>query len=283
MAAASDYAGAAACQTCHAAEIAAQSQSAHASSLAPSSPSQPGEWAFGAGTQAMTFVKRQDADNYMELGETWYRQINGFALTPGHHNKDGVRYRIFDPSAAILRCFSCHSTGPVTLDATEAIIPHELGVRCEACHGPAAAHASDPVGSPMRDPTRLTPDEVNGLCGQCHRMPAIAGDATDLHNPWNARHQPLMLAASECFRRSGKLSCVTCHSPHAALVRSLVTYDHICQNCHPGVAHKEAISRKACASCHMPRARPLQNLSFANHRIAVYSPNDAMSPIARRH
>ena len=280
MAAGSDYAGAAACQKCHPAEFADQEQSAHSSALAPSTPQQPGEWAFGAGRQATTFVKRQDADNYLELGETWYRQTKGFGLTPGHQNKEGVLYRTFDPSAAILRCFSCHSTGPVELDATEAIVPHELGVRCEACHGPAAAHAGDPVTNRMRDPTKLTPNDLNGLCGECHRMPAIAGDSTDLQNPWNARHQPLMLAASACFR-TGKLSCVTCHSPHAPLERKLSNYDHVCEHCHATVRHKERVAGTACAVCHMPRAQPLPNLSFANHRIAVYAESDAMKPISR--
>ncbi len=271
--AASDYAGAAACQKCHPADFAAQSQSAHSSALARSNPSQPGEWAFGAGRQAITFVKRQDADRYLELGETWFRQIDGFSLTPGHRNPDGVLYRTFDPSAAILRCFSCHSTGPVSLDATEAIVPLELGVRCEACHGTAAAHAADPTGHAVRDPKRLTPDELNALCGECHRMPAAAGDSTDLHNPWNARHQPLMLAASACFR-SGKLSCVTCHSPHAPLETNLAAYNKVCQNCHAQVHHNQPLNGQSCAGCHMPRARPLPNLSFANHRIAVYLPSD---------
>ena len=41
---------------------------------------------------------------------------------------DGTSYRLFDPSGAILRCFSCHSTGPLTLAADDAILPHELGV-----------------------------------------------------------------------------------------------------------------------------------------------------------
>ena len=38
--------------------------------------------------------------------------------------------------------------------AAGAIQPHELGIRCEDCHGPAAAHASRPVllvgSSPLR-------------------------------------------------------------------------------------------------------------------------------------
>jgi hypothetical protein len=284
-----DYAGAAACQRCHAAEFSAQSATAHASALARSKPPQPGEWAFGAGTQAITFVSRRDSEHYVELGETWFRKINGFALTPGHRDRAGVSYRIFDPSAAILRCFACHSTGPLSFDASEWIIPHEPGVRCEACHGPAAAHARDPQRNKMADPKQLSAGDLNTLCGACHRMPAAAGDATDLHNPWNARHQPLLLAASACFRESrGGLSCVTCHASHAPLERRLASYDAVCKNCHSSALHKlprhaQPMAGRACADCHMPQAHPGPNLAFTNHRIAVYGATDAMSPIYPRH
>src|SRR5580698_5827320 len=80
----SPYAGAAACRPCHAAEYDAQSASGHARALTPSKPPQPGEWAFGGASQAITFVRRRDAETYVELGQSWFRAINGFAATPGH-------------------------------------------------------------------------------------------------------------------------------------------------------------------------------------------------------
>lgn len=279
-AAVSDYAGAAACRTCHPAEFAAQSSSAHAHALARSNPSQPGEWAFGAGLQAITFVSRAGSENYLELGESWYRKLNGMALTPGHHNTAGVRYRIFDPSAAILRCFSCHSTGPISVaPADESIVPLEPGVRCEVCHGPAASHGRDPRLVHPRNPLRLSASELNDLCGACHRMPSPAGGAADLRNPWNARHQPLMLAASSCFLKSdGRLNCFTCHAPHAPLEQRLAAYDGACVKCHSSPRHTRPTEGRPCAGCHMPAVRPLPNLAFANHRIAVYTPADPMWP-----
>ena len=98
----SGYAGADACRNCHRAEFDAQSRSAHARSLAHSQPPQPGDWAFGAGEQAITFVRRLNSEYYLEEGETWYRALAGFARTPGHVSSGGVRDRIFDPSATIL-------------------------------------------------------------------------------------------------------------------------------------------------------------------------------------
>jgi len=106
-----------------------------------------------------------------------------------------------------LRCFACHSTGPLKLAADQAVLPYEPGVRCEVCHGPAAAHARDPARVRPDNPGRLTADRLHAFCGACHRMSAGAADAPDLRNPWNARHQPLLLAASRCFGESkGKLS-----------------------------------------------------------------------------
>lgn len=251
-----------------------------------SKPPQPGEWAFGAGLQAITFVSRVEDDNYLELGASWYRRLNGLALTPGHRNAAGVRYRIFDPSAAILRCFACHSTGPIAIAVApektlqENIVPQELGVRCEVCHGPAAAHARDPQHVHPRNPAKLSASELNDLCGACHRMPAAAGSATDLRNPWNARHQPLLLALSACFRQSqGRLTCFTCHAPHAPLETKLAAYNAACAKCHAAPRHARPVQGRPCAECHMPAARPLPNLAFANHRIAIYAPSDPMWPV----
>jgi hypothetical protein len=104
------YAGAGACSNCHRAEAEAQGKSAHAHAIARSSSGQPGDWAFGAGEQAITFARRLDPEHYLEEGKSWYRRLNGFAATPGAASAVGTKYRIFDPEAGILRCFACHST-----------------------------------------------------------------------------------------------------------------------------------------------------------------------------
>src|SRR6187455_3096589 len=75
---AADYAGASACVTCHPSHSQRQSITAHARALAKATPTQPGEWAFGAGTQAVTFVRRLDADSYLEEARSWYRESNGY-------------------------------------------------------------------------------------------------------------------------------------------------------------------------------------------------------------
>ncbi len=275
----SDYAGAAACKACHAPQYAAQIKSEHASALAKSKPEQPGEWAFGSGLQAITFVSRADQETYLEHGESWFRELKDYARTPGHPTAAGMRYRIFDPAARILRCFACHSTGPVTLSKEEAIVPTELGVRCEDCHGPSAAHVASPSTAKPVNPARMTSVQVNGLCGSCHRMPAAADDTPDLRNPWNARHQPLTLAASRCFNESkGRLSCTTCHDPHAPLERKTAGYNAACVKCHASPKHKEEVAGDSCVRCHMPGVKIPPGIVFANHRIAVFNASDPLTP-----
>lgn len=281
---ASDYAGSEACRHCHAAEFAAQSATAHAHALAPSAPPQPGDWAFGAGVQAITFVRRLDSEFYLEEGRSWYRALGGLARTPGHADTAGIRDRVFDPGAAILRCFGCHSTGPLRVSGDRTITPAEPGVRCEVCHGPAAAHARDPARVRPRNPGSFTAGELNGFCGQCHRAPLEAGESVMLTEPWNARHQPLMLDASACFRQSqGRLTCLTCHSPHAPLERTSAAYDSVCGRCHAAPSHQAAVAGEACVDCHMPKVAAQPYLLFSNHRIAVYSPANSMLPVTARH
>ncbi len=275
---AADYAGAEVCRNCHAAQYELQSRSAHARTLARSTSTQPGDWAFGAGEQAITFVSRVGRDHYREHGETWYRSLNGYSLTPGHQNAAGVQFRIFDPDARILRCFACHSTGPVTLGKQDEIVPHELGVRCEVCHGAAAAHAGDPVKNRPRNPARMTAVELNSFCATCHHITLEDGkESKDLRDARNVRSQPLRLAASACFQKGrGRLTCLTCHSPHAPLERNAAAYDRACQGCHAAPRHSRRVAG-ACTECHVPVVRQ-GNLAFVNHRIAVYGSADPLVP-----
>lgn len=279
IAAAADYAGAETCGKCHTVEFDMQSKSAHAHTLAPSAAGQPGDWAFGAGGQAITFVSREDREHYRELGQTWYRELNGYGVTPGHKTTDGVSFRLFDADARILRCFACHSTGPITLGQEDRIVPHELGVRCEMCHGPGSLHAQDPGRNHPRNPGRLGAAGINAFCATCHRLKLEDGEElTDLKDPRNSRSEPLRLAASACFQKSnGKLTCLTCHSPHGPLERSAAAYDRTCSGCHAAPRHTQAVAGQSCSQCHMPAIRT-GNLVFVNHRIAAYRPGDPLIP-----
>jgi len=276
------------CGGCHQAQYNQHRKSSHATALShtadhplrSSFPSNAADWAFGAGSQAVTFVSPLDRDHYIEQGLSYYTATKSMALTPGHRTAAGERYRTFDSSAAILRCFQCHSTGPLKLTAEFRIEPSEPGVQCETCHGPGADHANS--RGAIRNPKRLSAVELNDLCGACHRKPAASGEDTDWTNAWNTRHQPLYLSKSACFLKSeGRLSCVTCHPAHVPMSHAAADYDRKCADCHVKAKHTVAIAGKSCVGCHMPAVAPQPALKFANHWIGVYSRTNPLRPTAR--
>jgi hypothetical protein len=214
------------------------------------------------------------------------------ALTAGHPEREpaslvqtvGTVYDVFSVPATVTACFQCHSTGPVGLGDGYEIEPAELGVRCEACHGPgrehvAAAKASDAAKAKaaITNPASLPAEKINELCGACHRVPAAEGREFDFSNPWHVRHQPPYLSQSPCFvKSSGALNCFTCHDPHEKLQRAAPNhYNSRCSTCHERATHPALASGGAaplddCIACHMPKVYPQPQLSFTNHWIGVY-------------
>lgn len=272
---------------------------AHDALNASESETMPVDWAFGAGDQAVTLVSRVDEDSYIEHHWSYYSGPGRYAVTPGHQGVDaddlgqalGVRYKTFSPQSEILRCFRCHSTGPLALGEQFEIVPAELGVRCESCHGPGSAHvaavASGDVEAArplIENPSRLSPEGLIDRCGSCHRPPAAEPSDVDYRDPWNVRHQPVYLTQSACFVESAKLTCMNCHNPHDRVRRDdAAHYRTQCLSCHSGDNLEPAAAcgeptQADCTSCHMPKARPHEHLTFTNHWIGVYESDDLLVP-----
>jgi Tfp pilus assembly protein PilF len=276
--AASLYVGSSVCRNCHASQFESQSKSEHAHALRRAQPTDPGpgshaQWAFGAGLKATTWVTQTGEETIAEHGLTWYAATKSLAITPGHTNSADLVYRTFDPVATALRCFRCHSTGPVTLEPNLQVQPSEPGVHCEACHGPGRAHAMSGGKGAIQNPKRLTPAQINTLCGACHRQASDLDDDRDWTNAWNVRHEPSYLHRAACFRNSnGALSCLTCHDPHQPLKTTASSYDARCLSCHPKAAHTVSTVSRTCVSCHMPQVASSANLRFTNHWIGIYDP-----------
>jgi tetratricopeptide (TPR) repeat protein len=277
------YIGSEACHACHSVQFEKHSKSGHAHALALAPSGSPGHWAFGAGAKAITYVSQADQDSYLEHGLSYYAATKSMALTPGHTSAAGMRYRTFDPVASVLRCFRCHSTGPLRLGAGYSIEPSEPGVHCESCHGPGAAHVkSSGAAGTIQNPNRLKAAELNVFCGSCHRKPPEAGEETDWSNSWNTRHEPDYLSHAACFRKSNEqLSCLTCHDPHAPLSRSVTEYDKRCLGCHQAVRHRVAVTSRACVDCHMPQVATSGQLHFTNHWIGIYEKGAKLVPARR--
>jgi len=274
------YAGSQACKTCHPARFETQSKTGHAHALSLAASGSPGQWAFGAGGQATTYVSQVDSEWYLEHGLSFYTATRSMALTPGHTNADGMKYRTFDPIASVLRCFRCHSTGPLQLGAGYSIQPSEPGVRCESCHGAGAAHVKS-GGRPgtIFNPKSLPSADLNEFCGTCHRKPPEPGQESDWSKPWNIRHEPDYLSHAACFRKSaGALSCLTCHDPHGALQQTKAEYDKRCVSCHRTARHRAVVAARACVDCHMPSVAAGPRLQFTNHWIGIYENGAKLLP-----
>lgn len=278
------YVGSQSCQPCHPGPFTAQAMSEHAHALAAAKPGSPGEWAFGAGRKAITYVSHTDEEMYVERAASYYASTKSMGVTPGHKAGIDLEYPTFDPITSAVRCFRCHSTGQPTLSAGFAIQPGENGIRCEACHGPGAAHiAAGGGGDSIRSPKRLNAVELNAFCGTCHRKPPEAGAEGGWTDPWNVRHQPAGLSQSACFRKSaGSLSCLTCHDPHAPLSTAAKSYDERCAGCHQDVRHRTAAIGTACVTCHMPEVQePSPEIHFTNHWIGIYAKGNSLMPVTR--
>ncbi len=256
------------------------------------------EWAFGAGEQAVTFVGQVDESRYVEHHFSYYSATGSLGTTPGHRDVPargaedalGVYYETFGPQPAVMRCFQCHSTGPLGLGDGYSLRPRELGVRCEACHGPGRGHVEDIAAGDLAaargsvgNPGRLRGGELLEFCGACHRPPASSGTVIDWSDPWNVRHQPVYLSRTPCVESDGQaLSCIRCHDPHGPLSREAARADRNCLDCHsarrPPAATCRLTTGRTCSSCHMPPVRPQPNLRFTNHWIGIYDRGRPLRP-----
>ncbi|MEZ6134009.1 MAG: cytochrome c3 family protein [Pirellulaceae bacterium] len=181
-------------------------------------------------------------------------------------------------------CIQCHSVGgedgyePGNWQSSVA----ELGISCEACHGPGEQHIqhySNPVtryavrNARERDPTIVNPAKLSAqqssqVCGQCHT--AFAPDSSTPRNTYRpgGEFDKLFTLAdphststfwpdgtmriggreysgmleSECYQH-GEMSCLTCHSMHASDPNKQMRVD--------------LQTDEACTQCHQEVARDI--------------------------
>ncbi len=154
-------------------------------------------------------------------------------------------------------CILCHSVaGDVGYDPGNwQSSVAELGISCEACHGPGEAHVkkhrnpltrylarmSEEADETIVNPARLSNEKSSEVCGQCHT--AFSGETSTPKNVYRAGadyHSIFTLAdpqkdesfwkdgtmriggrefsgmiQSQCYLK-GELSCISCHSMHAS-------------------------------------------------------------------
>lgn len=148
-------------------------------------------------------------------GLTRWIHLNGAFVEP-----DGVPGEAADYLRHYTRyndnCLFCHNTRPspgLREDGTFASKVAELGIGCEACHGPAADHAAayaDPMarlvagsGAEAVTSLREAPRVQSDACGQCHGQ-RIASDVDTVlrHGDGFVPGEPLAHSSRPIFRDS---------------------------------------------------------------------------------
>jgi predicted CXXCH cytochrome family protein len=174
------------------------------------------------------------------------------------------------------QCIGCHQTGYNADTKTAA----QMGVGCEACHGPGSEHvgSSDHMG--IVNPKDLDSAKRSMVCGQCHSV----GQDTSGHLAFPANYRPgddltksFVDAKPTTPSRNSQysdfirskhaqvgLSCVTCHDPHDTTTNAdqlLKPVNDLCLGCHAAkikdmATHApNAPAGATCATCHMPNGQ----------------------------
>ena len=308
----SEYVGSAACQTCHEAQYRPWETSQHHLAMLPASPSaalraQPhdtgpmvvrdgGLQLVGSSVDHDTDIPlayalgHRNVEQYVgplepgklqalplafdvQRGE-WFDLFAGESRTPadwGHWTNRGMM--------ANAQCLFCHTTdydkgyrpASDTYDTRWA----EMGVGCEACHGPGSAHVAAHT-SGGKDPwVGRDPGLMLAACGSCHSRrvqlaPWTPGtwflDAfepelfdTDAYYPdGQVREELYELVSFQSSRMYAEgVRCWNCHDGHAD--GTLKPGNQMCRTCHDQhyedethTHHPAGSTGAQCIACHMP-------------------------------
>ncbi len=204
-----------------------------------------------------------------------YSPHGSLVLSPGFQTEKPTSLehalgRVLSP-AFEQRCLTCHGQ-PGTLGAGA-----HGGVRCESCHGPAAAHVQSitaGAAQPIR-PETLAGSKVIAVCAQCHTGLSNINQADPVPGDLLVSSQVPALQHSECFRQTaGALTCTDCHNPHSDAADVAARATNNCLRCHSAAnpAHASICPVNAssgCPGCHMP-STPVNGFQVADHWIAVH-------------
>lgn len=244
-------------------------------------------WAIGSGVNGHSFVVER-GDHLFQAPLSFYSRVGQWGLSPGYEFAD---YGFNRPIAT--GCIHCHSGHPRTVANTsgkyESPAFTELAIGCESCHGPGRKHvtARGAKGS-IVNPKKLERERADEICMRCHQggdaRVLVPGKTEGDFRPGQAlvetvaifrlprqkdtdlleHHESMRL--SECYQRSGTMTCQSCHNPHE------VKTDHRakCLSCHTGSLGEGHPARDSdCLSCHMPKREVgvIAHSALTNHRI----------------
>ena len=271
------YIGSAQCATCHkdmhAALIAGHAKTAHRAAMTDAT-KKPG--AIVAVFDDKSPIKKSDIKYVLGLGRSYQNYLDkDLKVLPGEWNAKERKWVSIPSVDGATQCVGCHTTNfdPAAKTWTE------LGVGCEACHGPGGAHADSMDAADINSLRKLDSKRKDMVCGQCH---SVGTDPTgkyafattfapgdDLDKSFKLK-EPAEHARNSQYNTfitskhyAGGMTCTTCHDPHgdkAKAPRQLKQpINDQCLACHKATigdlkSHAPtAAATDTCATCHMPK------------------------------
>ena len=222
----------------------------------------------------------------------------------GHWTGRGMTWNV--------QCAACHNTrlvkGYDPKTDSYATTMAEMGVGCEACHGPLREHVEwqrSNTANPGLDPSRyrLPAGSVLPMCGSCHsRRVELTGnfqpgdnyfdhfnltivDDTDLYYAdGQVREENFEYASFHSSRMYSKgVRCINCHEPHSGKPR--FEGNALCMQCHkedtehlkkidPATHshHKPGTPGSLCVDCHMPLTTYMERHPRRDHGFTIPDP-----------
>lgn len=263
-------------------------------------------YSIGSGVHAKSYLFRV-GKFFGQSPLTWYKEPNAWRMSPGYEGP-------FQPSfqrKVESECVFCHVGSIDPLDHNPYLFEIvETTIGCERCHGPGELHATKYRENPNatgHDDTIVNPDSLSrelseAVCQQCHLQGASwvsrrgkeiwdfrpGLPITDFRVDYQfAEGQAMRIVghveqmhASECYKQTETLTCVTCHDPHDPVngkKQRIDFYRKVCLDCHQeescGKPHQQRmeLAGNNCYQCHMPKADTnVTHAAFHHHRIGIH-------------
>jgi len=248
---------------------------------------------FSSSSEVRTFNESEVA---YTLGSQWRQQYlkkegDNLLVLPASYHFNTDKWTTYHPDVPKKRewwkeCAGCHATG---VDPEKKTFV-EMGVSCEACHGPGSNHVEAIPGFEI--PTIISAARLNSalsaqICGSCHtrgreinggkyaypvKYQTHKGEANlqlyfDAVNPTHEHDAEYFWPSGESkysnqqyvdWKQSEHakvgVTCATCHSVIRSKTR--LFEDRLCKSCHTTIQYR-SVHRihtfGSCVRCHMPR------------------------------
>lgn len=202
-------------------------------------------------------------------------------------------------------CAACHMTaldkGYDVESDSYSTTWKEMGVGCEACHGPYAEHVAwyqeHSEMQPWPDRPVRTPDTILDTCGSCHARRTELTPAYVPGEKFTDHYRPVMPDEPEIYYPDGQVKeedyeyvsfvssrmytegvrCIHCHEPHSGKLR--LQGNALCLSCHKTkidpVSHSHHdINGEGgqCMNCHMPLTTYMQRHPRRDHGFTIPDP-----------